>query len=203
MNILAVSDTVIDWIYSQKIRLVLSDTDIALGCGDLPLEYLEFIISSLDVPLFYVHGNHSLPESQDAERKPHGSFCLHGKVVEYKGYTFAGVEGSLKYNEGAYQYSQFGMWVNVITLMPSLLKNKRKYGRYLDVFLSHAPPWGVHDQTDLPHQGIKAFRWLIEKFQPEYHFHGHIHVYRPDTITITDIGKTKVINSYGYRQVKL
>jgi Icc-related predicted phosphoesterase len=203
MNILAVSDTVIDWIYSPKIRLVLSGADVAIGCGDLPIEYLEYIVSSLDIPLFYVHGNHSLPVSQVPEYKAHGSVCIHGKIIQYQGHTFAGVEGSIRYNDGIYQYSQLGMWLNVIKLVPSLLTNKRKYGRFLDVFISHAPPWGIHDQSDLPHQGIKAFRWLIIKFQPEYHFHGHIHVYRPDTVTLTEFGKTKVINAYGYRQVNL
>lgn len=203
MNILAVSDKIVDWIYSPKIKLILSDTDIAIGCGDLPLEYLEFIISSLDIPVFYVRGNHSLQESQPSIDKAHGSECIHGKVVEYQGYTFAGIDGSLRYNYGAYQYTQFGMWVNVIKLIPFLLENKKKFHRYLDVFVTHAPPWGIHDQSDLPHQGIKAFRWLIEKFQPEYHIHGHIHVYRPDTVISTELRKTKIINAFGYQQLKL
>jgi Icc-related predicted phosphoesterase len=201
MKLLAVSDKIVDWIYSSKIRLVLSDIDIALGCGDLPLEYLEFIVSSLDIPLYYVHGNHSLPENLTQKHEGHGSECLHGKVINYRGYTFAGIEGSLRYNYGIYQYSQLEMWLNVIKLIPSIISNKRKYGHYLDVFVTHAPPWGIHDQPDLPHQGIKAFRWFISAFQPVYHFHGHIHIYRPDTVITTQFGNTKVINAYGYQQV--
>jgi Icc-related predicted phosphoesterase len=203
MKILAVSDVVVDWIYSPRIRLLLSDIDLAIGCGDLPSYYMEFIISSLDIPLFYVYGNHFIPEDNSADRNYNGSINLHCKVMNHHGYTYAGIEGSLRYNIGAYQYSQFEMWLNVFKLVPSLLLNRIKYGRYLNVFVSHAPAWGIHDQTDLPHQGIKAFRWLLARFQPDYHLHGHIHVYRPDMVTESVFGKTKVINAFGYHTFEL
>jgi Icc-related predicted phosphoesterase len=203
MKILAVSDVVVDWIYSPKIRLLLSDTDLAIGCGDLPPYYLEFIISSLDIPLLNINGNHSSLENTHRDHHSSGCIDLHCKVKQYKGYTFAGVEGSMRYKIGAYQYSQSGMWLNVFKLVPSLLMNKIKYGRYLNVFVSHAPAWGIHDQSDLAHRGIKAFRWLLTHFQPDYHLHGHIHVYRPDMVTETQFGKTRVINSYGYRKIEL
>ena len=54
---------------------------------------------------------------------------------------------------------------------------------------------------DLPHHGIKAFRWLIKVFKPTYHLHGHIHVYRNDISTITEFGETQVVNCYGYREL--
>ncbi len=205
MKILAVSDKVIGWIYSPIICTLLSGTDLVIGCGDLPLEYLEFVNSSLDVAVYYVHGNHSLPDrnpdwSASAYR---GSIDLHGKVISYQGFSFAGVEGSLNYNNGIYQYSQYQMWLYVFQLVPTLLLNRLKYGRYLNVFVTHAPPWGIHDQPDLTHQGIKAFRWLIALFHPDYHLHGHIHIYRPDAITETDFGRTKVINAFGYKQIEL
>ena len=203
MDILVISDKIVHWIYSSKIRQVLSDIDIALGCGDLPFEYLEFIVSSLDIPLYYVHGNHSLTINRSTRQESHGSECLNGKVIEFQGRTFAGIDGSIRYNYGSYQYTQFGMWIKIIKLIPSILTNKTKYGHYLDVFVTHAPPWGIHDESDLPHQGIKAFRWFISTFQPEYHFHGHIHIYRPDTIRTTQFGKTKVINAYGYQRASL
>ncbi len=205
MNILAVSDKVIDWIYSPKIRLLLPDTELVIGCGDLPIDYLDFIISSLDIPVFYIHGNHSPSELEGklSDRNSKGSIDLHGKVVRFNKYTFAGIEGSIKYNYGIYQSSQFDMWLHVIKLVPSLLSNRIKYGRFLNVFVSHAPPWGIHDQPDLPHQGIKAFRWLLTQFKPDYHLHGHIHVYRPDTVTVSTFGKTKVINAYGYQKIEL
>jgi Icc-related predicted phosphoesterase len=203
MKILAVSDVVVDWIYSPRVHLLLSDTDLVIGCGDLPSFYLEFIISSLNVPLFQINGNHSFPMGKKAYRNTNGSIDLHRRVINYKGYTFAGVEGSLLYKNGAYQYSQFGMWLNVFELIPSLLLNRIKYGRYLNVFVSHAPPWGIHDQSDLAHRGIKAFRWLLTQFQPDYSLHGHIHIYRPDMVIESEFGKTRVINAFGYRKIEL
>ena len=205
MNILAVSDVVVDWIYSPKIRLLLADTDLAISCGDLPSYYLEYIISSLDVPLLHVYGNHSIPEKKDenGEFYQSGAINLHGRVIRWGGFTFAGVEGSIKYRYGPFQYSQFDMWLNVFKLIPAILMNQLKYGCFLNVLVTHAPPWEIHDQPDLAHQGIRAFRWLISTFQPDYHLHGHIHVYRPDMITETSWGNTKVINVYGYKKIKL
>ena len=204
MKILAISDTIVDWIYSPRIRQIFSDVELVLGCGDLPAYYMEYIVSSLDVPLLHVNGNHSIPNEKLGHRYTDGTTDLHCKVVDYKGCTFAGIEGSIRYkDEGGYQYSQTGMWLNVFKIVPSLISNRIKYGRYLNVFITHAPAWGIHDQTDLAHRGIKAFRWVLTKFQPDYHLHGHIHVYRPDMITMTEFYKTKVVNVFGYRKLEL
>jgi uncharacterized protein len=205
MKILALSDKVVDWIYSLKLRSTFPALDLVIGCGDLPLEYLEFIVSSLDIPLYYVQGNHSLPERNPDWNYSYARGCtnIHTKVIRYRGLTFAGIEGSLVYNNGIYQYSQFEMWLYVIQIVPTLLLNKSKYGQYLNVFITHAPAWGIHDQPDLPHHGIRAFRWLLAAFHPEIHFHGHIHVYRPDDETETAFGKTKVINAFGYKLLEM
>jgi Icc-related predicted phosphoesterase len=126
---------------------------------------------------------------------------LHQRVVEDDtGLLLAGLEGCLHYNNGPYQYSQSEYWMKVFRLVPGLLINKLRTGRYLDIFVTHAPPWKIHDADDLPHRGIKAYRWLIDVFKPAINLHGHIHVYRQDTVTQTQVGETKVINTYGYRE---
>jgi Icc-related predicted phosphoesterase len=159
----------------------------------------------LDIPLLYVHGNHALADEGENLNKDNsnGTVDLHCRVSRFKGYTFAGIEGCLRYKDGKYLYSQFDMWLNVFRLVPPLLVNRVTTSRYLNVFVSHAPPFGIQDQSDIPHQGIKAFRWLLTHFQPDYHLHGHIHVYRPDMVTETTFGRTRVINTYGYRQIAL
>jgi Icc-related predicted phosphoesterase len=43
--------------------------------------------------------------------------------------------------------------------------NKLKYGRYLDILVTHAAPRGIHDAEDWTHIGIKAFNWLIKVCQ--------------------------------------
>lgn len=207
MKILSVSDVELGFIYSPLIIDRFKDVDLVISCGDLPYYYLEYIISLLNVPLYYVRGNHASPieSGSDVDRSsPWGAIDLHQKVRRAaNGLLLAGIEGSVRYNLGPYQYSQGEMWWMVWKLVPGLFLNKLRFGRYLDIFVSHAPPWQIHDKTDLPHQGIKAFRWLIDVFQPAYHLHGHIHVYRQDEVTETLEKNTWVVNSYGYRVLVL
>jgi uncharacterized protein len=202
MKILSLSDVQVPLIHSPRVRERFGDVDLVLGCGDLEYEYMEFVISMLDVPLFYVRGNHSKEieyGSGPPLDSPSGGVGLHTRVAVYRGLIMAGVEGSLRYHPGPYQYTQSEMWLNVIRLVPKLILNRVRYGRALDIFVTHAPPWKIHDEPDHAHQGIKAFRWLIRTFKPAYNFHGHIHIYHPKTIRETIFGDTRVINTFGYR----
>lgn len=204
MKILSVSDTILDFIYSPYVTRRFSDVDLVLGCGDLPYYYLEYIISKLDKPTFYIRGNHAhVMEYSDqlgARSEPHGGFDLHRRVLNHRGLLMAGVQGSLRYSSGLYQYSQGEMFAFVLEMVPKLLLNRLLYGRFLDLFVTHAPPAGIHDDCDLPHRGIKAFLWLIRVFQPAYHFHGHIHIYQSNTVVETLVGHTQVVNTYGFRE---
>jgi uncharacterized protein len=206
MRILAVSDVEVGMIYSHVIRERFRGVDLIISAGDLPYFYLEYMISMLDVPLYYVHGNHANQVQETAsgpKTKPDGGQNLHGRLVKEAGLLMTGVEGCLQYNYGPYQYSQFEMWMHVFSLVPGLFINKLRYGRYIDIFVTHAPPWHIHDQDDRPHQGIKAFVWFNRVFQPQYHLHGHIHVYRNNEITSTMCEKTNVLNVYGYREIEI
>jgi len=203
MKVLSISDVQLPVVYSPHVARRFFDVDLIISCGDLPYYYQEFLISMLNVPLFFVRGNHDKEieyTTAGIRKKPQGGIDLHCNVVHYQGLLLAGVEGSLRYRLGPYQYSQAEMWVFVLRLIPRLLLNQLRFGRYLDVFVTHAPPRGIHDRMDLTHTGIDAFRWFIQRFQPSYHYHGHIHVYRPDEVVITQAGKTQVINTFGYRR---
>jgi Icc-related predicted phosphoesterase len=205
-KVLSLSDKQVDLIYSSQVKDRFADVDLILGCGDLSYYYLEYVVSMLNVPLYYVRGNHSnLIEhsSRGLRTHPQGGTDLHRRVDNCDGLILSGVEGSLRYRRGPFQYSQYEMWKHVLRITPALIRNRILYGRYLDIFISHASPWGIHDKPDLPHQGIKAFRWFIETFQPRYHFHGHVHVYRQDTQTVTQHLSTTVINTYGYKETQV
>ncbi len=203
MKLLAVSDVEIGFIYSPMIREKYQDVDLILSCGDLPYYYIEYMISMLNVPCYFVRGNHASIREYGVgsiRRFPWGAVDLHRRCVEDDtGLLVAGLEGSLRYNKGPHQYTQSEYWSMVFSLVPRLLLNKLSLDRYLDVFIAHAPPWQIHDADDLPHRGIKAFRWLIKVFQPAYFLHGHIHVYRQDTVTRSMIGNTIIQNVYGYK----
>ncbi|PKO17814.1 MAG: hypothetical protein CVU39_04845 [Chloroflexi bacterium HGW-Chloroflexi-10] len=207
MKILAVSDVELDYIYQPKIADRFFDIDLMISCGDLPHYYLEFMVSMLNVPLYFVNGNHAnkIEISSTSEKSgPWGAIDLHRRCLkDDTGVLLAGVEGSIRYNRGSHQYTQGEMWSNVFSLVPKLMLNKLIHGRFLDIFISHAPPWQIHDQEDLPHQGVKAYRWLIKSFKPTYHLHGHIHVYRNDVIKTTRHLSTDVINCYGYKVINL
>lgn len=207
MKILSVSDQVDPRIYSEALNARHNDVAFVLSCGDLPYMYLEYIQCVLNQPLYFVHGNHDLSEKVNQDEPlsyPLGANNLHRKIYREQGLLLAGVEGSIQYNRKTkYQYTQGRMWGHVFQLVPGLLFNKLVYGRFLDIFVTHAPPRGIHEGEDWTHQGIKAFRWLINTFQPAYHFHGHIHVYRPDTVKETQTGKTLVINTFQSRVTEI
>jgi Icc-related predicted phosphoesterase len=205
MKILAVSDLELGYIYNLQLSQRFKDAELLISCGDLPYFYLEFMVSMLDKPMYFVRGNHAheIEVTESGYRKaPWGAIDLHRRVRRTEsGLLLAGIEGCNRYNKGRYQYTQSEMWQMVFEMVPALLINRIRYGRFLDIFISHAPPWKIHDMDDPPHHGIKAFRWLINVFQPSYHLHGHIHVYRNDAVRETRVGKTRVINCYGYREI--
>lgn len=206
MRVLAISDVTVPLLYMPRVKTRFPDTGLIISCGDLPRDYQEYIVSMLDTRFFYVLGNHDqefLSGAYNQRQNIAGGTDLHRKSVFCNGIILAGIEGSLKYRDGPHQYSQSEMWNHVFTLIPQLFLNRIRYGRYLDIFVTHAPSAGIHDKQDLPHRGIFAFRWIIEKFKPRYHFHGHVHVYRPDEPVDTMWGQTRVINAYGYKDIEL
>lgn len=206
MKVLSISDVIVDILYSGQIKDRFQDVDLVISCGDLPYYYLEYIVSMLDVPLFYVRGNHANVIEYGVggpKRGPEGARDIHRRVINHKGLLLAGIEGCLRYKSGPFLYTQNEMWGNILSLVPQLLINRVLHGRFLDIFVSHAPPWGIHDQEDIAHQGIKAFCWLLEVFKPTFHLHGHIHVYHPFTVTVTKLKQTYVINSYGFRETDI
>jgi Icc-related predicted phosphoesterase len=94
------------------------------------------------------------------------------------------------------------MWGKILPMVPALLLNRVRCGRYLDVLITHAPPRGIHDGEDLPHRGFESFRWLMDRFRPRYLLHGHKHVYRPEP-TRTRYGSTVVVNVYPFTVIEL
>jgi Icc-related predicted phosphoesterase len=204
VNILAVADEVDRRLYSGAVTARMQP-DLIVGCGDLPGHYLDFLVSQLNAPLYAIHGNHDAPpETEGAtEYDESGASWIGGKTANVNGLLLAGFDGSVRYNNGAYQSSQQHMNFAVRAMVPWLLLNKIRYGRFLDILVTHAPPRGIHDQTDPAHAGFEAFRWLIERFQPRYHLHGHVHVYDRRKTCVTRVGKTEVINVYPYRELTL
>jgi len=207
MKILTVSDVVVSLLQCAQLPKRFDDVDLILGCGDLPFDYMEYLVSRFNRPLYYVFGNHPMRElvrsDGTAKHAPEGCVDIHCRVVNYKGLLIAGLEGSLRYNEGEHQYSQRQMAWMTTCMAPHLIWNRYRYGRSVDILITHAAPWGIHDEDDLPHQGFRAFLNFMERYQPRYLVHGHTHLYRQDASRVTQCGKTTVINTYGYQLIEI
>jgi len=205
VKILAISDRVVEGIYSAHICDRFGDVDMVLACGDLPYSYLEYVVTMLNAPCFFVHGNHDRPEYMADGRtltKPGGWVNLDERTVKAKGILLGGLEGSIRYKPRApFQYTESEMAYKVWRMTPALLMNRVLYGRYLDILITHSPPFGIHDGEDLPHRGFKALLGFIARFRPRYLFHGHKHIYGPEP-SRTRYLDTEVINVYPSRVIE-
>lgn len=191
VKLLCVSDTVMPQMESAtNLRRRYSDVDLVVSCGDMPSVYLEFITSILNVPLFYVRGNHD----ERYDKEPPGGVDLHSRIVDYKGLTFAGLEGSIRYNNGPIQYTEFDMMRMVLRMAPKLAMQRLATQSGIDVLITHSPARGIHDAQDLPHTGFKALLRLMRWFRPRYMLHGHVHTYDRRSTTRTKYHDTCIIN---------
>jgi Icc-related predicted phosphoesterase len=213
MKILCISDHIDPLVYSNSIKERFKDIDLVLSAGDLPMEYLEFVVSSLNKSLFFVFGNHNLTEFHRYKQSnmviPHrwiedettyGSGATHigSKVKEEEGLIIAGLGGSMRYNQGENQYTDFRMKLEILKLIPAMIINRIFRGRFLDILLTHASPRGIHDKEDLCHRGFKSFLWFMRVFKPKYLIHGHIHLYDLSDIRTTRYQDTLVVNAFSH-----
>lgn len=205
MKILALSDRVVAPIYSPRIREQYGDIGLAIGCGDLPYYYLEYVVTMLPVPLTYVYGNHDKVQYTADGRTlnaPAGCVSLEGSVREVKGVLLAGLGGSIQYQPGAvHQYTEADMRARILQLIPALLVNRLRTGRYLDILVTHSPPFGIHDGEDRAHIGFKSFLTFMRYFKPRRLLHGHKHMYGHDNVYVTQYHETTVVNVYPSRVI--
>ena len=67
----------------------------------------------------------------------------------------------------------------------------------VDIVVTHAPPAGYGDSNDYTHRGFECFLELIDRYQPKYLIHGHIHInYGTDIERELEYHGTKIINAY-------
>ncbi len=214
MKVLCIADHVDPFIYSANLKSRFADVDIVLSAGDLALEYYDFIVSTLNKPLLFVFGNHHLEGRADSNHDPFeaqtpswmkggGAICLEGRVMRVKGLIMAGLGGSIWYNGGDNQYTNFSMFFAILRLLPGMLWHRIVHGRYLDVLLTHSPPYGINDLPDACHTGFSIFLWFMRKFHPRYLIHGHVHLYDRNAAREATYGTTTVINAYDHILVKL
>lgn len=196
MKILFVSDEENKeyWDYFRK--EIFEGIDLIVSCGDLNAEYLSFLTTMTSIPILYVHGNH---DDKYEQKKPEGCICIEDDIVVYDGVRFLGLGGSYRYKKGKNQYTEKEMKKRIIRMWYKLFKQKG-----FDILVSHAPAYGVNDGKDLSHRGFAVFKKLIDKYQPKYFVHGHVHMnYGRQYPRECEIGNTKVINVYNHYIVEI
>jgi Icc-related predicted phosphoesterase len=203
MKILAVSDQVVDRIYPLASQGHFRDVSLILACGDLPYTYLEYLLDTINVPLYYVPGNHDpVGRANLASSRAEGCSDVDLRLTHVRGLTVAGFGGSIRYRpNGVNQYTQAEAIWRAWTMLPALLLHRLR-GRRLDVLISHSPPFGIHD-ADGAHTGLKALNLLIRWARPRFCLHGHTHFYRTNLeASITTVGATTVMNVFPYKVIE-
>ncbi len=70
MKFLCVSDQIDPLVYSTNAKSRFKDIDAVLCAGDLPSDYIDFIVSTLNKPTYFIFGNHNLTEFHFYHRQP-------------------------------------------------------------------------------------------------------------------------------------
>jgi Calcineurin-like phosphoesterase len=220
-RILAIADEVADALYGETLQKLRPD--LIVSCGDLPADYMENLLTRAGVPLVYVLGNHDpdatlpthspsawLPPMARADADiddrvpagPEGGDSAEGRIVVASGLRLAGLGGSLRYKRGPNQYSQAEMRRRALRLEARTWLGRALGRGGVDVLVTHAPPLGVGDAPDLPHQGFAAFHRLVRELRPRLLLHGHVHpVHKrpPDR----ELNSTRVVNVIPYRLLEI
>jgi hypothetical protein len=219
MKILCVADQMDPLVYSSAAKERFGGVDLVLAAGDVPMDYLGFLSSALNRPIYFVFGNHNLEKISDfnrrfasaAVRDETSPFLRQGYGAVYTGWRntrhdgrllISGLGGSMRYNDGLNQYTDFQMCLKALRLVPGLLWNRLRYGRFLDILLTHAPPRGIGDAEDACHRGFGAFLPFMRIFRPRYLIHGHIHLYDLNAERKRRYHATEVVNAYGHTVIE-
>lgn len=189
MKILTISDEECPALWDYYLPGRLDEYDLILSCGDLKSSYLSFLVTMAKCPVLYVHGNH---DGNYSQRPPEGCDCIDGHIVTYNGVRILGLGGCRKYHPGPHQYTEKQMRQRIARLRWRLW---RMGG--VDIVVTHAPPEGLGDGDDIAHWGFAALRELLDKYNPIYLVHGHVHMsYGHQIHRILDHNGTKIINAY-------
>ena len=188
MKILTISDEECPALWDYYVPGKLDEYDLIISCGDLNSKYLSFLVTVGRVPVLYVHGNHDVNYDQVP---PEGCDCIDDQIVVYNGIRILGLGGCRKYHQGPHQYTEAEMRRRIRRLRWKLW---RLGG--VDIVVTHAAPEGLGDAEDRAHWGFAALRELLDRYQPAYLVHGHVHTsYGHDIPREIIYNGSKVINA--------
>ena len=187
MKILTVSDEECPALWDYYVPGRLKEYDLIIACGDLKASYLSFLVTMARCPVFYVYGNHDRNYDFDP---PEGCDCIDGRLVEYNGLRILGLGGCRRYHPGPYQFTEKEMRRRIRKLRFPLWRHKG-----MDILVTHAPAEGLGDDEDPAHWGFAALRELLDKYQPRYMLHGHVHLRYGSHQRSIEYNNTTIINA--------
>lgn len=188
MRILAVSDEESLALWDYYVPGKLDGYDLILSCGDLRGEYLSFLVTMGHAPVLYVPGNH---DARYQTNPPEGCDCIDDRLVVVNNLRILGLGGCRRYHPGPYQYTERQMRRRIWKL-----KWKIWMAGGVDLVVTHAPPRGWGDDEDPAHRGFESFVSLMDRYQPKYLLHGHVHMrYGQQIPRLLTYGNTQVINA--------
>ncbi len=193
MKILAISDVeskhLLDFFDPKKYE----DVDLILSAGDLKGTYLSYVVTMVNKPLLYVHGNHDISlMNAPAE----GCECIDDGVIKFKGLRIAGLGGCMTYNGKELQFTEAEMaW--------RIKKNVLKYRKGVDILLTHAPVFGIGDGKDQAHVGYQSFIKMLDKYNPKLMVHGHMHLNYGICKREHRYKETRIVNAFDHYIIEI
>lgn len=159
VKILAIAD--LHWYKNEELSQIRNlDYDICVLLGDIPVDAIKLIKKYAgNKPVIAVAGNHDDWNTLELG----GAENIHGKCVEYCGYSFAGFSGSARYKHGDYP---------MFTQRESL--NLGKELKKADILISHDSGYQLFGK-DKPHSGLFGIDLYNLKNRIKLNICGHHH----------------------------
>ncbi len=201
MKILLVSDQESKFIWEHFDTDRFKDIDFILSSGDLKSEYLSFLVTMVNKPLFYVHGNHDLEYSR---KPPEGCDSIDGCLIRFRGLRILGLGGCMRYgcDKGSsippYQFTEKEMARRIRRLSGKIAQNKG-----FDILVTHSAAAGICDGQDLCHMGFHSLLALVDLWKPSLMVHGHMHMGFGRGKRYVEHGPTKVYDAFEYHILEI
>ena len=103
MKILVIADEEEKSLWDYWTKDKTKDVDFILSAGDLKAEYLSFLVTMVNRPVFYICGNH---DGNYEVKPPEGCDCIDDKIITYNGIRILGLGGSMYYSGGPHQFTE-------------------------------------------------------------------------------------------------
>jgi Icc-related predicted phosphoesterase len=198
MKLLILSDIHGHTEHAEALHRACDGADALIACGDfttfgnrLEIQQVADALRPKDLPCYFVIGNCDiLNVSDDLDGWTH----LHGRVLPFNGWLFAGLGGALPCPSRT--PTEFPEATYTERLQAIRAASAGQSDRL--ILVSHQPPFGTAADR-LPsghHVGCRALRAFIDDVQPACCLTGHIH----EAASRAPCGKTLVVNPGPFAQ---